>query len=93
MYLNRGLKLSDREWACPKCGTVLDRDYNAACNLRNYFFSVMDLRNIDSTDGTAGIDACGDSTSTLRETLMQAGSAKQESSVGDPEASSCYRWG
>ena len=91
--VNRDLKLSDREWTCPECGAVLDRDYNAACNLRDYFFRMMDLRNNNSTDGTAGIDACGDLSSTLRETLMQAGSAKQESSADDPEAPSCYRWG
>lgn len=46
-----------------------------------------------NTDGTAGIDACGDSTSTLRETLIQAGSMKQESSEGDLEASTYLKRG
>ena len=32
-YVNRQLKLSDREWVCPQCGEVVERDYNAALNI------------------------------------------------------------
>ena len=32
-YINKGLKLSDRQWICPQCGEVIERDYNAALNI------------------------------------------------------------
>lgn len=32
--VNRGLKLSDREWDCPNCLSHHDRDHNAAINIR-----------------------------------------------------------
>lgn len=34
-YINKNLKLSDRQWVCPECGSVIDRDYNAACNIKD----------------------------------------------------------
>lgn len=36
-YRNRELTLDDRVWTCPKCGTELLRDQNAATNLKNLF--------------------------------------------------------
>jgi len=34
-YKNTGLTLKDREWICPECGLIHDRDLNAAINVRN----------------------------------------------------------
>lgn len=35
-YVYKGLKLSDRSWICPNCGMLHDRDYNAACNIKEF---------------------------------------------------------
>ena len=32
-YVNKQLRLSDREWQCPNCGAIVERDYNAALNI------------------------------------------------------------
>ena len=34
-HTNKGLKLKDRIYICPKCGYTEDRDFNAALNLRD----------------------------------------------------------
>lgn len=34
-YQNHNLKLADRTWTCPNCGTNLVRDLNASINIRN----------------------------------------------------------
>jgi putative transposase len=47
-WVNKDLKLSDRIYNCSACGHVMDRDLNAAINIRNQY-----------TDTTSGC-ACGD---------------------------------
>ena len=32
-YINKSLTLNDRQWVCPQCGEVVERDYNAALNI------------------------------------------------------------
>lgn len=71
-YKYSELTLSDREWICPKCGKRHDRDYNAALNLREYYY-----KNI-CTAGTAETNACGELSSTVDNNLPQLGSLKQE---------------
>jgi len=47
-YIKENLSLSEREWTCPECGCILDRDVNAAQNILNWH-----------TAGTAEINAGG----------------------------------
>jgi putative transposase len=35
-YHNKGLTLKDRMWVCPDCGSELDRDVNAAINIKRF---------------------------------------------------------
>lgn len=53
-YINHNLTLAMREWICPKCSSIHDRDLLAANNIKRFAF-----RNIN-TVGTTEIYACGD---------------------------------
>ena len=61
------LPLSIREWQCPGCQYVHDRDINASKNLLNL-----------STGSSPGIDACGDTASGAKQKLGSYVSLKQE---------------
>ena len=45
-YVNKDITIEDRRWICPKCGTELHRDENAAINLKNVALNI-------STEGTS----------------------------------------
>lgn len=42
-YINKGLSLKCRMWTCPQCGEALDRDVNAAINIRHIAFEKQNL--------------------------------------------------
>ena len=42
-YVNQNLQLKDREWICPVCGEHLDRDVNAAINIKEIAFDKQNL--------------------------------------------------
>ena len=62
------LSLKDRIYFCPNCKAILDRDYNAALNLRNEGIRILRKgfdeenkknNNNNNTVATTGINACG----------------------------------
>lgn len=69
--INDNLKLSDRVYKCD-CGLEIDRDLNAAINIRNYY-----------TAKHVGINACGDECKTSR--IPLAASMKQEAGISSYE--------
>ena len=48
----KGLKLEERFWTCPQCGTYLDRDENAAINILNEGLKILSR----NTDGRSESD-------------------------------------
>lgn len=66
------LSLSDRVYKCPICGMKMDRDLNAAKNIKN-------------RAGRARIHACGDTTSTLQQNVCNASGVVEARTIhGNP---------
>ena len=47
-YIKSDIKLSDREWICPKCGEHHDRDVNAAINIKDFALHKQNLIGSDT---------------------------------------------
>lgn len=46
-YINKKLTLNDRQWICPQCGEVIERDYNAALNILEEGLRIIGLSSPD----------------------------------------------
>ena len=57
------MPLDVRTYVCPECGQVIDRDLNAAINIRDFAVFRVIRKDLLNTDGTSGINACGDGSS------------------------------
>ena len=51
-YRYRTLQLRDRTWICPSCGTILDRDQNAARNILDEGIKLLDNKGTPRTGET-----------------------------------------
>ena len=40
-HVNKELKLGEEKWICSSCGVSLDRDYNAAKNIKKEGFKIL----------------------------------------------------
>lgn len=76
-YQNHELKLSDRIWICPNCGTVLNRDYNASCNIRD---ESLRMRRAEVTPMENDLDALALAKSALSIPFVEVGSEPRENS-------------
>ena len=56
------MPLDARVYKCPVCDIIIDRDLNAAINIRNFALRTI-ISNFKNTDGRSGINAFGDGSS------------------------------
>ena len=63
----KGLKLDERFWTCPECGTYLDRDENAAINILNEGLNILSR----DTDGSMGDDESSKPVDTVSISLLE----------------------
>ena len=56
------MPLDSRVYKCPICDIIINKDLNAAINIRNFALRTI-INNFKNTDGRSGINACGDGSS------------------------------
>lgn len=59
-YKHAELERSARNWICPSCGVVHDRDVNAATNIHREGLAVLAAGHADSAQTKFGTNACGE---------------------------------
>lgn len=57
------MPLDQRTYVCPECGMSMDRDVNAAINIRDFAVFRVIRKDLTNTDGRSGINAFGDGSS------------------------------
>lgn len=55
-YINKDLKLKDREWTCPECGRHNDRDLLAAINIKRFGLQKQNLQYSPSVGGVEDVE-------------------------------------
>ena len=53
------MTLDKRTYVCPECGMTMDRDLNAAINIRDFAIFRVIRKDLTNTDGRSGINAFG----------------------------------
>ena len=50
-YIKKDVSLKDRDWKCPHCGQMIDRDLNASINILNEGIRNISAGTVDYTEG------------------------------------------
>lgn len=75
----RKMPLSERTYVCLECGTTMDRDLNAAINIRDFAIFRVIRKDLTNTGGRPGINAFGDGSSGLNDANRSSETAVDES--------------
>ena len=69
-FKNDDLKLSDREWECPKCEVTHDRDYNAAINIKNEGQRILTINNCNLNSDVSSINSTNTNFTNSNDNIM-----------------------